>query len=85
MKVPAISFFALTVLEGLQSVNAAPSNPELNKRDAQFVNGQPIDANGKGGPILGTHARSKPWIELTQSSHVKVAQIMSLISRIPTI
>ncbi|OCL07536.1 oxalate decarboxylase [Glonium stellatum] len=25
----------------------------LRKREAQFTNGQPIDANGKGGPILG--------------------------------
>lgn len=53
MKIPAISLLSLAVLEGIQSVNAAPSNAELNKRDAQFTNGQPIDANGKGGPILG--------------------------------
>ncbi|KAK2736564.1 oxalate decarboxylase [Colletotrichum kahawae] len=32
------------------STNAAPQN---EKRDAQFNVGQPIDANGKGGPILG--------------------------------
>ncbi len=25
----------------------------LQKRGAQFPQGQPIDANGKGGPILG--------------------------------
>jgi hypothetical protein len=27
--------------------------PSLNKRAAQFDQGQPIDATGKGGPILG--------------------------------
>ncbi|KAJ0284907.1 hypothetical protein Brms1b_005660 [Colletotrichum noveboracense] len=32
------------------STNAAPQN---EKRDAQFNVGQPIDVNGKGGPILG--------------------------------
>jgi len=29
------------------------ATPVLNKRDAQFSRGQPIDANGKGAPILG--------------------------------
>jgi oxalate decarboxylase len=27
--------------------------PSLNKRAAEFAQGEPIDANGKGGPILG--------------------------------
>ncbi len=30
------------------------ATPVIVKRDAQFTAGEPIDANGKGGPILGT-------------------------------
>ncbi len=36
-----------------QSLTMASPHPSLAKRDAQFAQGEPIDANGKGGPILG--------------------------------
>lgn len=35
----------------------AAVSPPLAKRDAQFAQGEPIDASGKGGPILGMPAR----------------------------
>ncbi|KAF9882180.1 hypothetical protein CkaCkLH20_00216 [Colletotrichum karsti] len=41
---------AIGLLGLLSSTSAVPQN---TKRDAQFNVGQPIDANGKGGPILG--------------------------------
>lgn len=34
-------------------VAVASASPQVAKRDAQFNIGQPIDANGKGAPILG--------------------------------
>jgi oxalate decarboxylase len=37
----------------LSSSTLAVATPLIEKRDAQFLQGQPIDANGKGGPILG--------------------------------
>jgi len=37
----------------LSSSTLAVATPLIEKRDAQFAHGQPIDANGKGGPILG--------------------------------
>ncbi|KAK2045948.1 hypothetical protein LZ31DRAFT_223505 [Colletotrichum somersetense] len=41
---------ALKLSASVISTTAVPRNV---KRDAQFNVGQPIDANGKGGPILG--------------------------------
>ncbi|KAF4784951.1 oxalate decarboxylase [Colletotrichum scovillei] len=38
-------------LIGLVAITSA--SPQVAKRDAQFNIGQPIDANGKGAPILG--------------------------------
>jgi hypothetical protein len=45
---------ALCLLGSAATTNAFPG---LAKRDAQFAAGQPIDANGKGGPILGMRNR----------------------------
>ncbi|KAL1873414.1 hypothetical protein VTK73DRAFT_1005 [Phialemonium thermophilum] len=43
-----------TILARALCANAVPpSNINLSKRDGQFADGEPIDANGKGGPILG--------------------------------
>lgn len=33
---------------------AALPGPRFIKRAAQFLQGQPIDGDGRGGPILGT-------------------------------
>ena len=44
-----------TGLAGLVAVYALPG-PSFVKRAAQFLNGQPGDGNGRGGPILGTHS-----------------------------
>jgi hypothetical protein len=45
------SFSSLCLLSSAVTANTLP---QLSKRDAaQFVQGQPIDGNGKGGPILG--------------------------------
>jgi oxalate decarboxylase len=46
--------FSVTLAAGLlwpaAMTNAAPM---LAKRDGRFTQGEPIDANGKGAPILG--------------------------------
>ncbi|TQN73419.1 putative oxalate decarboxylase [Colletotrichum shisoi] len=42
-----------SVLGLFASVAGTTAVPQNVKRDAQFNVGQPIDANGKGGPILG--------------------------------
>jgi hypothetical protein len=47
-------FSSFSTLCLLGSAVTANTLPQLSKRDAaQFVQGQPIDGNGKGGPILG--------------------------------
>ncbi|TDZ25925.1 putative oxalate decarboxylase [Colletotrichum orbiculare MAFF 240422] len=48
MKFSQAFFVGLTALN--QVAHAAPQDP---KGEAQFTVGQPIDTNGKGGPILG--------------------------------
>lgn len=54
MKTPSLLSVALALYLGTQCVTAAPSAVEVEKRDeAGFKDGQPIDGEGKGGPILG--------------------------------
>jgi hypothetical protein len=45
-----MKFSTLALLGVAASASALPN---LKKRDAQFTQGQPISADGKGGPILG--------------------------------
>jgi len=42
-----------TSVVALFSAGYAFAAPSLEKRDAGFADGQPISADGKGGPILG--------------------------------
>jgi hypothetical protein len=48
-------FSCLSALCLLGSAATANVLPQLDKRAAQFAQGQPIDGNGKGGPILGKY------------------------------
>lgn len=47
-------------------VSAVPQNVKRSDDGAQFDVGQPISADGKGGPILGEHIRtgalSRPFV-----------------------
>lgn len=43
--------FSVLALTGL--IVSANALPNIQKRDAQFAQGEPISADGKGGPILG--------------------------------
>lgn len=42
-----------SLLGSLGVVSAVPQGAQLDKRSG-FADGQPIDDNGKGGPLLGT-------------------------------
>lgn len=57
--------------------------PVVEKRQ-QFAQGEPVDANGKGCPILGRPLLSQSQQDCTADAR-QVAQISSLIFKIPTI
>lgn len=68
---------ALTVL-------SLPTAQQIGKRDAGFDNGQPIDGNGKGAPLLGmsTHF-STSFLNLALTMSQQVEQTINLTFRTP--
>jgi hypothetical protein len=78
MRLSSVS--ALCLLGSAATANALPN---LFKRDAQFVNGEPIDASGKGGPILGIDESSLS--SRMRSDRAQVGQTSNWIFRIQPI